>query len=722
MIQKHHATCHLCEANCGIVVEHESGRITSIRGDRDDPLSRGHICPKAAALRDLHDDPDRLRRPLERTGSSWREIGWDEALDKVAERLSAIQAEHGKSAVAVYVGNPTIHSYAALLYSLMFVKVLRTRNFYSSNSVDAWPRLFTSYFMYGSQFALPVPDLDRTQFLLVLGANPAVSNGSVMTAPDCKHRLGAIRARGGKVVVIDPRRTETAELADEHHFIRPGADAFLLAAMLHTIVREDLAAPGRFAVMAPDLDVVEELIAPFSPEAVAGVVGMAAADIRGLARDFARASRAVCYGRLGTCTQRFGALTTWLIDCLNMVTGNLDREGGAMFTTPAVDMMRLATLIGQHGHFGLWKSRVSGYPEFSGELPAAALAEEIETPGPGQVRALVTHAGNPVLSLPNGKRLDAALSGLDFMVSVDIYLNETTRHANIILPPTFGLERDHFALVFHTVAVRNTVKYTRAMLPRPEGAMHDWEIFTGLMRRVLGRGNMASRLKGRILGWLLGRGPEHMVRLGLRMGPHKVKLGDLLDSPHGMDLGPLEPRLTRVLRNRSGHIHVAPEPMVADMARLGHELETFRMRASASASEASSGDLVLIGRRELRSNNSWMHNVERLVRGKPRCVLFMHPADAEVRGVVSGDRVSVRSRVGEVEVPVQVTTDIMQGVVSLPHGWGHDRGGIRLGVASRHVGVSLNDITDEANRDPVSGCTSWQVAVRVEKRASVATS
>ncbi len=523
----HHTSCPLCESICGLEIEVVDNQITSIRGDKEDPFSKGHLCPKAVALQDIQADPDRLRRPMRRRGSEWEEISWDEAFDVCVSRLSAIQREHGKDAVGFYYGNPTGHDYSATLYGLLLNVVLGTKNVYSANSVDALPRLLTSLWMYGSQALLPVPDLDRTDFMLILGANPVVSNGGIMGAPDCKKRIKAI-AKRGRVVVIDPRRTQTAAIATEHHFIRPGTDAVLLLAMLNVLEVKD--------------PTIRRLASRFPPSLAAERTGISEEAIVALAKDFAAAPSAVCYGRMGASTQIYGTLTTWLIDVLNIVTGNFDRPGGMMFATPAFDLPAIAAALGQTGTFGTYHSRVSGYPEFNGELPVAALAEEIQTPGEGQIRALVLHAGNPVLSIPGGSRLDEALDGLDFMVAVDIYLNETTRHADIILPSTFSLEHDNYALLFHALGVRNSTKWSPPVVQPPEDSKASWQILLELATRLLG-------WKGLPAKWLLGKaGPTAALRIALRLGPHKVRFKDLQNAPHGIDLGPLEPRLPGILR------------------------------------------------------------------------------------------------------------------------------------------------------------------------------
>jgi anaerobic selenocysteine-containing dehydrogenase len=697
----HYRTCHLCEAMCGIVIEVDGGRIGAIRGDADDPFSRGHVCPKAVALKDVHEDPDRIRRPLRRTAGGWEEVSWEEALREAAARLHEVQQAHGRHAVAAYLGNPNVHNHGALLFSQVFLRTLRSRSLYSATSVDQLPHMLAALLMFGHQLLMPVPDVDRTDYFLVLGGNPLASNGSIMTAPGMERRLKELRARGGRLVVVDPRRTETAAIADRHLPIRPGTDALLLLGMLHTLFAEGLVRPGRLAGFTHGLAEVEGAAAGFPPEEMAGATGIPAAAVRELAREFAAASSAVAYGRVGVSTQVFGGLCAWLVNVLNAVTGNLDRPGGAMLTQPAADLVAMADRIGQRGSFDRRRSRVRGLPEFGGEWPVATLADEIEAPGESQVRALVTVAGNPVLSTPNGGRLDRALGGLDFMVSVDFYVNETTRHAHLILPPTFALERDHYDLAFHLLAVRNTAKYSPALFPRPADARHDWEILLELATRLQAlRGRpVRAALTRAVLGRL---GPSGLVAGLLRTGPHGagwwpfgrgLTLGKLKKAPHGIDLGPLQPCLPQRLRTRDGRLALAPQRFLDDLERL---------RAGIPAN-----GLVMIGRRHLRSNNSWMHNSERLVKGPDRCTLLMHPEDAASRGLSAGQRVTVTSRVGSVDVPLEVTEAMRAGVVCLPHGFGHARDGVRLAVARAHPGASANDLNDDQRVDGLCGTAAF---------------
>jgi anaerobic selenocysteine-containing dehydrogenase len=693
----------LCEAVCGVAVETEGDEIVSIRGDRDDPFSRGHVCPKVMGMKDVQTDPDRIRHPLRRTGNTWSKVSWEAALDEATDRFAEIQLRHGKNALASYIGNPAVHSYTALLTTPLFSKALGTRARFSATSVDQLPQMLASLEMLGHQLRLPIPDIDRTAFFLVVGANPVVSNGSIMTAPDVSGRLSALRARGGKLVVVDPRFSETAQIADRHLFIRPGSDAYFLFALLHTIFDENLTRLDALRPHLQGIDTVRDLAARFSPERVAARTGIDAVAIRTLARDFATAPSAVCYGRVGLCTQEFGTLAAWLLNVLNIVTGNLDRPGGAMFTTPAVDLVGFASKLGERGHFGVWKSRVRGLPEFGGELPSAVLAEEIATPGDGQIRGLVTFAGNPVLSTPNGSQLERALAQLDFMVSIDLYRNETPRHAHLILPTSFGLERDHYDIIFYALSVQNAARYAKPVMAPPPGVRHDWEVLLdlalGLQQKGGGRRDRKLTFTLRALRRL---GPKRLLDVLLRMGPHGkglfgrrgLSLAALEARPHGVDLGPLVPRLPEVIETADRKVALAPPRIVADVPRLESALQ---------AVASPDGELLLIGRRNLRSNNSWMHNSARLVKGKESCTLLMHPTDAAERGVAQGDRVQVRSRVGEVLVSVAVSDEIARGVVSLPHGWGHTREGVSLEVARAHAGASVNDLTDERFIDSISG-------------------
>tara|TARA_R110002072_G_scaffold112236_2_gene241100 strand:- start:2152 stop:4299 length:2148 start_codon:yes stop_codon:yes gene_type:complete len=693
--KKHYRACHLCEAICGVVIETRGTEILSIKGDKDDPLSRGHLCPKAIALKDLHEDPDRLRQPLKRVTNSagensWETISWEEALTSAAQGLVDVHERYGVHAIGVYMGNPTVHNYGMLTHQGNLFRHLRTNNRFSATSVDQLPHHLASLWLFGHKSLFPIPDIDHSDYMLMLGANPIASNGSIWTVPDVKKRLKAVRARGGKIVVLDPRYTETAKVASEHHFIKPGTDALFLLAILNTIFSEGLDDTAHLRPFTDGLDVVRAAIANFTAEFAAQHTSIEAGTIRRIAREFATAGAAICYGRMGVSTQAYGALNQWLIQLINIATGNLDLPGGSLFTLPALDQV---STIGPGG-FARHHSRVRNLPEFDRELPAAVMAEEITTPGENQIRALFTGAGNPVISTPNGRQLDDALSQLDFMVSLDPYLNETTRHADIILPPTSALEHDHYDLAFHTNAVRNTARFNEPVFDKPEGALHDWEIFTELGNRVAQR--LGREAKPSVA-------PADIIDLGLQSGPYAdqgISIQMLKDHPSGIDFGPLQPQLPARLRTKDKWIHCdTPEPL-ADLARLSEE---FCAEKASSHDPAQARPLQLIGRRHVRSNNSWMHNYHRLVKGPNRCTLLMHPQDIQQRNILEGSEVEVRSRVGALQVVVEASAEIMPGVVSLPHGFGHHREGIRMDIAQRHAGVSCNDITDEYALDELSG-------------------
>jgi anaerobic selenocysteine-containing dehydrogenase len=720
-------TCPLCEAKCGIGVEVEraAGRVLTVRGDPDDPFSHGYLCPKAYGLKGLQEDPDRLRRPVRRVGGDWREIDWDEAFDLVATRLAEVREASGAEALASYVGNPNAHDIGSTFYLPLLLRALGTRKRFSASSVDQLPKMVSSAALYGAPLTIPIPDLDRSDYLLVLGANPLASNGSLATAPDFPGRLRRLRQRGGRLVVVDPRRSETARIADEHHFIRPGSDAFFLFAVVNVLFEEGLVSLGRLEEHVRGTDLLRTLAKDFPPEACAVATGIEAATVRRLAREIAAAPRAACYGRIGTCTQEFGTLASWLVDCVTILTGNLDREGGAMFPRPAHGPGAPRPRRGGGLKYARWRSSVRGLPEAFGELPAAALAEEIDAAGEQRIRALLTVAGNPVLSTPNGGRLARALEGLEFMACVDIYVNETTRFADVILPPTSPLERSNYDAVFAGFSVRNVAKFSPAALDAPAGSRQQWQILAELAGRLAGADAAAADelLLSGMLAACVGRpgtscpevseararealggarGPERILDLLLRAGPYGdrfertrdgLSLARVREAEHGIDLGPLEPRLPELLATESGAIELAPELLVADVPRLRDALR----RAPTD------GGLVLVGRRQLRTNNSWMGNIHSLAKGRDRCTLLVSPADARSLGLDDGGRARIRSRVGELEAPVVVSDEMMPGVVSLPHGFGHRAEGSRLSVAARHAGVNSNLLTDELAIDPLSG-------------------
>ena len=704
-------SCNLCEAICGLTIEHDGQQVISIKGDKEDPLSRGHICPKAIALQDIHADPDRLRTPVRRTVNGFEPISWDDAFDLVASKLTDIRAEHGDDSVALYLGNPTVHNSGALLFQGYLKQALNTRNRFAATSVDQLPHHFAASQMFGHGLLIPIPDIDHTEHMLILGANPAASNGSLMTAPDVKNRLKAITGRGGKVVLIDPRRTESAKLATEHHFIRPGTDVFLLAAILNSLFQKGAVVPDRLNGFTKGVEQLKDAVAEFTPDNVSEITGIDATTITNLATEFAAAKRAVVYGRMGVSTQPHGGLCHWIINAINLVSGNLDRTGGQMFANPAVKLVRKS---GTEHEFARWKSRVRGLPEFEGDLPVSVLAEEILTPGKGQVRALITSSGNPVLSTPNGVQLEQALEQLDFFVAHDIYINETTRHADLILPSPSGLETDHYDFAFLALAVRNVARYSPQIFAPAENTMYDWQIFKELSLRLMPKGKGIQKA---LLRWLT---PDRLLDLGLKTGPYGwakswfrgLSLKRLKANPHGIDLGELQPVLPKALRTSDRKINAAPQVYLDHLKRaVTPQLKTeSENQASKAANEFS-----LIGRRHLRSNNSWMHNSKRLVKGADRCTLMMNSTDADKLDLADGSLVTITSSVGSVSAPLEVTDEIMPGVVSLPHGYGHHRPETQLAIAKQHAGVSINDLTDDKIVDTLTGNAAFSAqTVRIE--------
>lgn len=708
--QLHYSTCTLCEAMCGIEVATKGQQILSIKGDKDNPFSQGHICPKASALKDLYDDPDRLKRPVKRVDDTWQEITWDDAFDLVANKLHHIQQAHGNNAVGVYLGNPNAHNMGSILFGPYFYRALKSHNRYSATSVDQLPHHIVSRRLFGHISQIPIPDIDNTQHFMIIGGNPLASNGSIMTVPNVKKRLKAIQKRGGKVVVIDPKRSETADISCEHHFIRPGSDVLLLLAMLHVLFEKQLHRVDAILPYAEDIKEVENYVRDYSPQKVSEFIGISASQVTQLVLGFCHAESAVCYGRMGASVQAFGTLTQYLIMLFNMLTGNLDKQGGMMFTQPAADVLP----VSGKGSMGGFTSRVRGLPAFAGEYPVACLAEEILTPGEGQIKAMVIGAGNPVVTTPNAEQLDKAFAQLDFMVAVDFYITETSRHADVILPPVTALERDHYDIVFHNFAVRNFAKYSEAVVDVDKDQLTDWQIYLSLAERLDAlngkstehyaalwekqpKGVVDDLLKAGLYGRDANKYKDadtHSNETSTAIPAEGLSIETLKAHPHGIDLGPLQPSLPHALFHEDKKIHLDFDYFMADLNRVNtHFFEK----------ENQSQSMVLIGRRHIKTNNSWLHNSPRMVKGNNRCTLQMHPDDGAKYGIGDGDEVNVKSRVGQLTIEAEITDAIMPGVVSIPHGWGHNKKGIKLSVASQHPGVNTNILTDDLQVDELSG-------------------
>jgi len=741
-IRVHHRLCPFCEQNCAteLTVDHRTQRVLSVRGDKEDPLSKGFICPKAVAIKDLHEDNDVLTGPLVKRNGVFEPASWDEAIAIAAEGIQRTQRKYGRDGVGFFFGSGIAHIPGLTLYTLALLQSLGTRQIYSTSSVDCHPHFLTSVSMFGGLASLPVPDLDNSDYFVLIGANPMQSNGSFMTAPGVPRRLKAIQARGGKVVVVDPRRTETAAMADWYLPIRPGGDAAMLFAVVHVLFEENLVRLGHIGDYARNLDELRRLAATFTPERASKACGVPADDIRKFARDIAAAPRACVYGRIGSTMQEFGSLTSWLIVAVNALTGNLDSEGGSMFPQGVFE----AILMSERAKNGVlpqgrYHSRVSGFPELAGQFPVSALIEEMDTPGDGQIRAMITLCGNPALSLPNGgARLTKALEKLDFMVSFDIYVNETTRHADVILPSPKILFHSDFMIFFTFLTVRDYLRYFEPIFEAPKDAWHDSDVIchlVGLLEGISPHEAEERALRGlydqlrdqhnpvlselsfdQVRQYLGGEhGQDRMCDLLVRSGPYGDHFGanpngltleKLKTAPHGVDFGPMKPRIADVIHHADGKIDFAPTQITSDVDRLEKWM----------ASEKPIG-LQMLGRRQVRSYNTWMHNFPVLAKGPELCKLMMHPDDAAERNIADGDMVRVRSRTGEVRVRVELSDTLQRGVTSLPHGWGHDEEGVpgQFNAKSR-PGANYNHLADELLVDVPSGLTNLNcIPVDVER-------
>lgn len=625
-------------------------------------------------------DPDRLRAPVKRTAQGWESISWEEALDTTIARLGDIRDKHGKDAIAAYTGNPSSHNQGLMLFSELLPKLIGTRNRFDAGSIDSWPMQLVCHLMYGHQFLVPVPDIDRTRHMVIVGANPLASNGSMMTAPDVQRRLKNLRERG-KLVVIDPRRGETAKVADEHHFIRPGKDPWLLLAMIHILFRDDRIRLRHWQDRVDGLDEVRKIVADITPERAARHCEIEAREIERITRELCEAECAALYGRFGTCAQAFGSISQWAIQLFNLLTGNLDREGGTMIATPAMNLLHQPHVAGSHARF---RTRISGLPECAGHLPSVALAEEIMTPGAGQIRALFCVAGNPASSVSGSAQLNRALGQLEFMVALDIYINETSRHAGIILPSCSPLERPHFDVFFHAVSVRNTVRYGEPVFEKPDGVLYDHEVINGLAARWAKRYGLEFHPMT----------PEAIIDGVLRANGEYpgMTLEEVRKHPHGIDLGALKPALAKRLEQEGRKLDAAPRALLDDVPKL------------LALPLPNRSELLLIGRRNVRSNNSWMNNFPRLTKGRRHNQLLMHPVDLAARGIADGSDVLVSTETGSVRIAVAACKDMMPGVVSLPHGWGQ---GGQPGICLQHAvtvpGANFNDLVDTCLHDATSG-------------------
>jgi anaerobic selenocysteine-containing dehydrogenase len=701
---------------CGLEIQVDGGRVRGIRGNSEDVWSRGHLCPKGVSLGAVHEDPDRIRRPLIKVDGRWQEVSWDAAFRRCTELLTPVIRKYGIGAVTAYTGNPLAHSFSLARYTGVLLGMSGMPVTYSPGTVDQWPKNLSSHLMYGLWWNFPVPDIERTDLLVIMGANPAASQGSLLAAPDVMGLINEIRKRG-KVIVIDPVRTVTAARADEWLPIVPGTDAALLLAVAHTLFDEGLVNPGPHV---DGVDAMRRVAADWPPERVSAVTGIDEDRIRRLARELAGTEKAVLYGRIGLCNQEFGSLASWLVDVINILTGHFDTPGGAMFPKPAAWSITAQPLPGLEGglpEFGRWRTRVRGAKEVLGQAPVSCMAEEIATPGEGQLKALITIAGNPVLSTPGGDKLDEVLPMLEAMISVDLWLNETTRHADVILPGLSPLEQPHHDDLILLFAIRSIANYSAPVFD-PGDRPHEWEILirlTGLCTGTPAEDVDVAAIDDGFFDYLAFTrgvdgaeirklydrgGPERMLDLTLRTGPFGDRYGEnpggltldmLKANPNGIDFGPMVPQLPDILGTPDKKIRLAPQYLLDDLPRL------------AARMERPAEPLVLVSRRHLRSNNTWLHNVPALMKGKDRCTLLIHPDDAARCGVGENDVVTVKSEAGQIKVPVEVTDAIKPGVVSMPHGWGHGKPGTRMAVANGSPGANTNALSPPTFIDEPSG-------------------
>ena len=694
----HYRTCNLCEAMCGLKITYKAKKVISIVGDKKDPLSKGYICPKSQALKDLYEDSDRLKTPIKRTENGWEKISWTEAFDEVEHQIKKIQEKYGNDAVATYQGNPNVHNLGAMLYGGPFLKSLKTKQKYSATSADQLPHHIASLKMFGHQMLIPIPDIERTDYLLILGANPGASNGSLLTAPGFSQKIKNIQKRGGEVINIDPRYTETSKISSNHFFINPGKDALLLLSLLHVIFEQGIHEKTHLSSHLKGLNEIKEIVKKYPPQKTASVIGIDDFEIQKIAKDFINSETAVCYGRMGVSTQEFGGICQWLINVINIVTNNMDKVGGAMFTKPAIDLVFMTGMQGKVGNFDRYRSRVHDLPEYSGELPVATLADEMLVKGEGQIKMLICTAGNPVLSTPNGKKLEKALEELDYMVSIDIYLNETSKYANIILPSTNGLETLHYDLVFHQLAIRNTAKLSEVLFEKDDNQKHDWQILNELTERITGNKNSLT--------------PEKMLDSMFQFSSYKdanLSVKKLKDNPSGLDLGALQPHLTKRIFTTDKKINISPKFFINDLKRLDQEL------FNVVDEDKINYPFALIGRRHLRNNNSWMHNSELLMKGKNRCTVLMSSKDANNLSITNHQQIRIISNVGSIKLPVEISDEMKEGVLSIPHGFGHNREGTKIKLAEENAGESINDLTDDHKIDRLTGNANFS-GTRVKVR------
>ncbi|MBL4606379.1 MAG: molybdopterin-dependent oxidoreductase [Pseudomonadales bacterium] len=756
----HLQICNLCEAMCGLKIQTRNGKVTSIKGNPDDLFSKGHMCAKALALKDIHEHKDRLRQPMRRTPQGWEPISWEAAFKEIEENLGATKKKYGNDSIALYLGNPRGHHHGSLLTSILLRKSLNSKNCFSVASSDHLPHMLAAYTLFGHMAMLPVPDIDRTDYLLCFGANPVVSNGSIMGAPYIKKRLKALQDRGGTITTIDPRKTETGEMANKHIYIYPGQDAYLLLSMIYFIFKNKWLDQGEWQSYTHGIDELRQLIQAFDIDKMAVQTGIEIGLIESLTLEFTTSKRALAYGRFGVCTQKHGAVNAWLIYVLNIITGNLDQAGGLMFPRPAVDLALLSAIINEDGGFDAFQSKQWHLPSFDSEIPVVEMADEMLGSHPGAIKAFINVSGNPVLSTPDGKKLEKALGQLDFMVSVDGFINETNRFAHIVLPPTSALERSEYNMMCNLTAVRNNARYSGPLFSPPDDAKHDWQIFlqlSGILNREYSLRSISLRLVAYLFKQLE---PDGVLDLMLKLGPYgttfrrkrlpktfkedeKINKIPMLSRTNLANkiqyklqllfkVSPLSKRIDWNSENSDLERKIFPltlkqlksKPNGIDLGAMNPSLperlftrdKTINLIPDIYQSELkginknfsarialTENEFYLVGRRTPRSMNSWLNNIERLTKGRPANTLLMNQESAHSLNLKEGDRVRLESNQQFIVVVVELCSSIMKGVISLPHGWGRDMHAGESEVADDSSKASFNDLTSNKDFDSLSG-------------------
>ncbi|PAL22039.1 molybdopterin-dependent oxidoreductase [Sphingopyxis sp. GW247-27LB] len=697
----HVTFCRICTAVCGLVATVEDGKVVRARPDPDNPSSQGHACVKGISYHAVTHDPDRVTRPMKRVAPGrFEPVGWDEALNDIARRLSAIIAEHGPDAVASYQGNPPAYATDGMTGFRMFLKALGTTKIYGAGSQDTNARFTANWVLYGSPLTIDVPDVNNADFMIIFGANPLVSNGSLIFTPRVRHQLDAVAARGG-VVVVDPRCSETAARY-EHVAIEPNSDCWLMLAMLRTLAEEGLADEAFLAARCAGWPELRAALTGIEFAEAARRTGIGVDAIKALARRLVASPRSVCYGRVGICRGPYATLANFLLSALNMVGGTFGHEGGSTFATPVLAGSDRATT----GGYDEVRSRIGNFPSVTQFLPSAVMPDDILEPGPGQVRALLSLGGNVLLAAPGGERLRRGLEQLELSVSFDLYINEAGSYADYVLPGLTFYERADLPMVPFMSMVQPFLQYTEPVIAPVGEARSEFDTFCAILGRMGLRMPAASPEEAAAQAAGGQMRPLEVLDGAIRQGPAGAagwSIDRLRDHPHGAMLDiPIPWGNPDKIAHADGRIHLWDDLIAGELDRL-------------LATPPAKG-LKLLSRRDIRSHNGWLHNVDRLVRSQ-KPTLHIHPDDAAAHDLADGDRAILSNRFGEIEVEVEVNADHLRGTVSYPHCFGHGSGGWQR--ANRAGGANINILLGHGPDvvEAVSGTTLMD-GISVELRAA----